>query len=402
MTDRIDFETRLQERLRVRAALASRPFDAAAIAREAVAVSGRRRRQFTMSRLEARRLEAPRLAGVAVVIILLALAVAIVGSKPRVPTPIGPAANGLVAFEGDDAIYVAQVDGSERRRISGASAFPRAPEFSPDGTLLAFISSSSQDIGGPLFVVPTDGSQPPVNVSGDVVVARAYYPAISWSPDGSHIAFAGNDRGTTAVFVAASDGSGATAITDAAAIHDLPSWSPDGSFIAYRIVAFDRSSRSLAIARPDGSQERILTSVTGRESSLSVARWSPDGTQLAYYRIAPDDSRAFRIDLNGQETSLWPEKAGSHADTGIPWAPDGRSIALFTSAGLVVVDAAGGDPRPLGNVAYCWIEWSPDGELLYGPQGDHCGGPVRAIPVAHPELATTLMEGMLSWQRVAP
>ena len=43
MTDRLDFETRLQERLRARAALASRPFDAAAIAREAVEVHGRRR-----------------------------------------------------------------------------------------------------------------------------------------------------------------------------------------------------------------------------------------------------------------------------------------------------------------------------------------------------------------------
>lgn len=43
MTDRVDFETRLEERLRARAALASRPFDAAEIARQAVVVNGRRR-----------------------------------------------------------------------------------------------------------------------------------------------------------------------------------------------------------------------------------------------------------------------------------------------------------------------------------------------------------------------
>ena len=42
MTDRLDFETRLEERLRARAALASRPFDAAAIAHQAAA--GKRRR----------------------------------------------------------------------------------------------------------------------------------------------------------------------------------------------------------------------------------------------------------------------------------------------------------------------------------------------------------------------
>ena len=45
MTDRLDFETRLEERLRVRAALASRPFDAAAIAHQAAA--GGRRRWWT-------------------------------------------------------------------------------------------------------------------------------------------------------------------------------------------------------------------------------------------------------------------------------------------------------------------------------------------------------------------
>jgi hypothetical protein len=44
MTDRLDFETRLGERLRSRAAVASRPFDAAMIARQAVAVDRRRRR----------------------------------------------------------------------------------------------------------------------------------------------------------------------------------------------------------------------------------------------------------------------------------------------------------------------------------------------------------------------
>ena len=43
MTDRFQFESRLEERLRARAALASRPFDAVAIAREAVEANSRRR-----------------------------------------------------------------------------------------------------------------------------------------------------------------------------------------------------------------------------------------------------------------------------------------------------------------------------------------------------------------------
>jgi hypothetical protein len=48
MTDRLDFETRLEDRLRARAALASRPFDAAEIARDAVTADGRRWRLGTL------------------------------------------------------------------------------------------------------------------------------------------------------------------------------------------------------------------------------------------------------------------------------------------------------------------------------------------------------------------
>jgi hypothetical protein len=43
MTDRLDFEGRLEQRLRARAAIASRPFDAAAIAHQAALAGGRRR-----------------------------------------------------------------------------------------------------------------------------------------------------------------------------------------------------------------------------------------------------------------------------------------------------------------------------------------------------------------------
>jgi Tol biopolymer transport system component len=333
--------------------------------------------------------------------LMLALAAAFVGSRPRLPAPLGPAANGLMAMEAEQGVYLVRPDGSERRKINGALEFARSPEFSPDGTRVAFVANASDtDIGGPLFVAPTDGSRPPINVSGDVVVARAYYPAIAWSPDGARLAFGGYVQGVTSIVVAASDGSGAVAITDRTAIDDLPSWSPDGSLIAYRITPFDRSSRSLAVARPDGSDERILATVTGPEATLSIAHWSPDSSRLAYLRT-DGDTTAVVADLNGHETSLG--RAWAYGDTGVPWSPEGRSVALLTEPdGVVVVDADGLDRRALGKLAFCWIEWSPDGTSLYGPRGDHCAGDVRVIPIARPEMATTAMEGVLSWQRVAP
>ncbi|MEP6639060.1 MAG: hypothetical protein ABJC39_06895 [Chloroflexota bacterium] len=345
---------------------------------------------------------------VALVALLVALAVAAVGTPPPLPVPIGPGSNGLISFSAlfhdngyepnDMAIYVSQMDGSERRRVS-AEIPAWSPVFSPDGKQLAFLSGDLQTPdGSKLFVVPLDGSHPPLEVGGGIPIARHYFPTISWSPDGRRIAFAGNLQ----IIVAASDGSGATAITDKYVKRDFPVWSPDGSQIAYRIVAYDQSRRSLAVADADGSHERILTSVTdGSVNTLSIPHWSPDGTRLSIYRTVGEDSRAILVDLDGHETSLWPTTAGAYADNGIPWSPDGRSVALMTPAGVVIVDSDGGNPRRLGDIAYCWIAWSPDGRALFGAAGDHCTG-AKITFLAHLDISTRLDDGLGSWQRLEP
>lgn len=352
---------------------------------------------------EANRTPPARAVGFLLLIALMAVALAIAlvaGSRPPAPNPLTPAANGLIAFELDGDIVVGALDGSQLETLNGDVAHARSPQFSPDGTLLAFISGSPADwLGGPIFVVPADGSRPPIDIGGSLTAKREYYPALAWSPDGRHIAFASSDPGTTAIVVAAADGSGARPITGGDAFHDLPSWSPDGSLIAYRIVALDRSSRSLAVARPDGSEETILVTVTGSEASLSRPSWSPDGTRLAVHQLLPDDPHAIVVDLDGKVTRPWPGHATMFADNPVPWSPNGRSLALLSDDGVLVVDVDGSNPRRLGNRAYCWLKWSPDGSAVFGPQGDRCGENTAVIPVAHPELTTTDHRGMVSWQR---
>jgi hypothetical protein len=87
MTDRLDFETQLEERLRARAALAARPFDAVAIARQAVAFNGQRRRLGRLEWPSSR----PAL-GWVVMALLLAIAligaIAGVGALLRQPDPV--------------------------------------------------------------------------------------------------------------------------------------------------------------------------------------------------------------------------------------------------------------------------------------------------------------------------
>src|SRR5882762_3042390 len=56
----------------------------------------------------------------------------------------------------------------------------------------------------------------------------------TWSPDGSHVAFASNRTGDYEIFVMNADGSGVTNLTNAPSANDYsPSWSPDGTKIAF-------------------------------------------------------------------------------------------------------------------------------------------------------------------------
>jgi hypothetical protein len=335
----------------------------------------------------------------ALVAIALAVAIAAVGSQRNPPRPVGPAANGLVGYVDDQGLFVGTLDRTQLRKLSGAVENARSPEFSPDGRLVAFVSSRTIDVtGGPLYIVPADGSRPPIEVSGPLTVRRQSYPALAWSPDGAYIAYASADPGITAIVVAATDGSGAHRITDRKAIRDMPSWSPDGSYIAYRIEQFDRSSRSLAVARADGTGERILATVTGTESSLSRPAWSPDGTRISAYKEELGTSEAIIVDLNGHATPLWRGTAAIWDGSAAAWSPDGRSIGLLTDSGIVVAGVDGAERSGLG-FAYCWLKWSPDGSAVFGPQGDRCGENVRVVPLAHPELATSEHTGMISWQR---
>src|ERR1044071_1138880 len=90
-------------------------------------------------------------------LLLLALAISLAGTRPRATYPWLPAAERLIAFQEGPAIFVARLDGSDRRRISGDIPFAHAPLFSPDGTQVAFLAPpGAKDTGGRLVVARVD------------------------------------------------------------------------------------------------------------------------------------------------------------------------------------------------------------------------------------------------------
>jgi len=129
-----------------------------------------------------------------------------------------------------------------------------------------------------------------------------------------------------------------------------PDWSPDGRQIVYIIeesVADARISYRLAIAKPDGSDERILYGTT---LALTDVAWSPTGEWLALevsrqiYKLRPHGSDLTRL-------------SSHHAGASSPrWSPDGERISFVapsTFSGfnqLLVMDADGGNIRQVANI----------------------------------------------------
>jgi len=358
---------------------------------------------------------------------LLALVTAFGGAFRRT-NPLGEQGR-AIAYQEGPAIFAAWPDGSHRVPLSGDVPFARLPVFSPDGQRLAFVAPASADaLSGRLMVVPVDGSGPAVDVSQGIDVVASDVPQISWSPDGTQIAFSGVADGVATIFVATSDGGAAPRpILDASVDRDLPTWSPDGEWIGFREKDPDGLHIRLRMTRLDGSEAQDVNQVIAEDAVLSKLRWisatggdpgEPGSTRPMSYWWSPgfgSDASAYVDRRFGYSGQPWTGTPSGFTDFGIPWSPHGEQVVVLTqSEGVLVADDAGrlkgapdfynngydGQLRSLGPVAACWVDWAPDGTSLYGGSPDGCEG-VVVIPLSNPDAAIRVpgsTAGVASWQ----
>lgn len=292
MNDRVDFETRLEERVRARAALASRPFDAAEIARKVVAVKGRRRSIGWLAWPSQRRA-----LGWVVVALLLTIAllgaVAGIGALLRERLPWLPAvvSNGWIAYSTDGRtpgstdrttgsdIYLVR-EGVEPRLIAGRDGGRIrnvCPAFSPDGHRLAYgIDGGTGRVLVVLGVEPdgviTDTVRIAVPGPGSTVCPR-------WSSDSQRVAYL--DRGI--VVVRGLDGSMPASVAGDLRVTDFglerqsndPLLSPGGDRVARLSVR--GNDCQLVVSRPDGTAARVIPLSF---CPFAMPAWSPDGHQV--------------------------------------------------------------------------------------------------------------------------
>jgi Tol biopolymer transport system component len=204
-----------------------------------------------------------------------------------------PGTNGRIAFEGyrvfdvspegntseAPEIITVRPDGTGMKQLTHASG-SSDPDFSPDGTKIAYSGSPSiVEIYEDIYVMARSGNGKKALTDTDD--RNEWGPA--WSPDGTKIAFLreqpftrpdGSNGSQPDIWVMNADGSGKRKITDDIAFENGLSWSPDGTKIA-----FEQDGDIWTIA-PEGSGRRNLTDTP---DAVEVnPDFSPDGQKLAF------------------------------------------------------------------------------------------------------------------------
>ena len=223
------------------------------------------------------------------------------------------ATNGKIAFASNRSgvgIYLMNPDGSGVTKLT-TSSFPALPDWSPDGTKLAFACS------GEICVINADGS----GATQLTTNAVATHP--SWSADGTKLAFESARDGNNEIYVMNADGSGQTNLTNSPANDKEPAWSPDGTKIAF--VREGPGPSQIYVMNPDGSAPTMLTNTAGLND---LPAWSPDGSKIVWHSTRGDGN-----------SHLWVMNADGSAQTRLTntvaalnffpaWSPDGTKIAF--------------------------------------------------------------------------
>ncbi|MDQ2824218.1 MAG: hypothetical protein M3R29_02095, partial [Verrucomicrobiota bacterium] len=93
------------------------------------------------------------------------------------------AAERHIAFERSDSIYIANLDGTNEKKIAEGIL----PAISPDGTNVAFTTVEKSGSTYIRHIAVTETASGNMTAFQDVPSKNSYYP--SWSPDGKRILF---------------------------------------------------------------------------------------------------------------------------------------------------------------------------------------------------------------------
>ena len=274
--------------------------------------------------------------------------------------------------------------GRTLRRIAGIDKPGIKEARSPDGKQTAKIEPKG------VHLYDAGGKRTHVLEESEHVI----FYNLTWSPDGRSLSYA----------YSISDGDAGLRIVDAATGRRTPGlteyeragvWSPDGKFLA----AFGRDQGVYLL---DAVSQRVLRKLEGELDGGTTLVWSADGKRLAggYLRaiivwsvetgkrLWRDDKRASGVawSLDGRRVAstdndkkvvrIWEAETGKlrheyplHAESGLAWSPDGKTLlvgAMYQDEAVLIDGDSGAARLKLkgGVRGATGLRWSSDGKSV--------------------------------------
>jgi dipeptidyl aminopeptidase/acylaminoacyl peptidase len=130
-----------------------------------------------------------------------------------------------------------------------------------------------------------------------------------WSPDGTRLAFVSNRTGkeydenrNTDVWVISAEGGKLTKISDHDESDNQPRWSPDGKWIAFTGEIRDRDHPKIFLAPATGGAPSVLAA-NGLDLIPGGLEWSADGKSLYFETGVKGELQLFRVELAAKSVS---------------------------------------------------------------------------------------------------
>ncbi|MEK7468201.1 MAG: DPP IV N-terminal domain-containing protein [Planctomycetota bacterium] len=242
-----------------------------------------------------------------------------------------------------------------------------SPRYSPDGKKLAYLSDRSGVWS--VHVVGADGkgrTSPLLFQAGEIVEFADPSPSgVSWSPDGSRIAFVGEWGQRKDVYTC---GTGALTPIKHLGFRfeeiSSPAFCPDGKRVAFSAIKGGRTDLWIG-----DIETGVLTQLTKDRWHDDHPCWSPDGKTIAYTSEHESQGDLYAVDVATGETVPLAKTAANEMTP--QFSPDGKYLAYASDDGgtfnVWVMELDGGNAQRVTNVPCGAVSptWGADGELAF-------------------------------------
>jgi Tol biopolymer transport system component len=207
-----------------------------------------------------------------------------------------------ISVDGDSLVLIDPTTG-DRTDLGETAGRVTTLTWSPDGTRITYGALGG---GGSVYSVGTGGGEHSLlaselgRVSNQGVV---FGWGIRWSPDGAHFVVQtyGNEGPMNKLLLMNADGSDVRQLSEDFEVEGAYwspglSWSPDGTRMAY--ATFSEGRGQIWVESPDGSDPSLLfESAPAPFDTLTAGSpvWSPDGTRIAFGSATTDGEAVYLV-----------------------------------------------------------------------------------------------------------